>query len=155
MIFSVMYLFAVSAYTMSLNCNYIDMGFNVIHPVSSCVVGKYRDNQVMSMEHICMDQFTVQSRLYDNNAECNGDDYQVLNTFNCNSNSTFVKCDCSFTEEEQCSLVTDIQYKKAKDGECDTSQIMDHRTYIVDSNEIPAAFMDDNNCFERKSDNKS
>ena len=129
------------------------MGFNVVQPVGQCVIGKNTQNRRMSIEHICIDEYTLQSRIYNDNSNCNGNNYDIINTYDCNSNSTFVNCDCSFNKEEQCSLVDDIQYKQNENDECDKEYVIEHRTYIVDSNEIPKSFID-NNCFERKSDNK-
>lgn len=156
MIFSVISLFAItSTFGVSFDCNYIDMGFNVIQPVGQCVIGKNTANKVMSMEHLCVDEYTLQSRIYSGDSNCNGNNYEIINTFDCNSNSTFVKCDCSFNNDNaKCSLVQDIQYIKDKDGECDKDSVIEHRTYIVEDDQIPKSFID-NNCFERKSDNKS
>mmetsp|Transcript_55447 Transcript_55447/g.88426 ORF Transcript_55447/g.88426 Transcript_55447/m.88426 type:complete len:176 (+) Transcript_55447:15-542(+) len=154
MFFSVISLLTVSAFGASFDCNHIDMGFHVVHPVGQCVVGKSTPNAEMSMEHLCIDEYTVESRLYEGTTDCHGNNYQVMNTFNCDSNSTFVACDCSHSKDTQCSLVQDIQYAQKADGECDLEQVIEHRTYIVDPTEIPKSFID-NNCFQRKSDNKN
>ena len=155
MIFSLIVLFVVSSvFGGSFDCNYVDMGFNVIQPVDQCAVGKNTPQSIMSMKHVCIDEYTLESRIYNSDSNCNGNNYSIINTFDCTSNSTFVKCDCSFDKEAKCSLVADTQYVKNKNGECDQTQIMEHRTYIVESDEIPKSFID-NNCFERKSDNKS
>ncbi len=107
------------------------MGFDVIQPVG-CVLRQNKDNVVMSMEHQCIDLFTIESRMY-SNENCDGNEYEIVNKYDCNSNTTFVKCNCSFNEEKKCSLVTDIQYTKNENGECDKSQFIHHRTYIVNS----------------------
>eukprot|EP01083_Nonionella_stella_P029540 81272_1 len=106
------------------------------------------------MKHNCIDGYTLQSRIYQSNMDCDGDDYEIVNTFDCTSNSTFVSCDCSHDEQRQCAAVTDTQYIKQKNGECDTSKVTDHRTYIVHSNEIPKSFID-SNCFQRETNKKN
>ena len=146
--------FILSTYGGSFDCNHIDMGFNVIHPTDTCVIGKRNKDTVMSMEHQCIDGNTVESRIYESNMNCRGSNYQIDNTFDCSSNSTFVSCDCSHSPQSKCSTVTDVQWTKEKNGECDTSKMTDHRTYIVKDNEVPKSFTD-SNCFQRKASSKS
>eukprot|EP00483_Globobulimina_turgida_P009397 UN09416 len=141
--------------TISVNgfdCNHIDMGWSVIHPIGPCVIGRNSaSNGMMSMQHHCIDEWTAQSRIYTTN-NCSGHDFEIVATHNCRSNTTSnVKCNCSFNTDEQCSLVTDIQYVKQRNGECDKSQFTDKRTYIVQSHEVPKSYID-SNCFERQSD---
>eukprot|EP00483_Globobulimina_turgida_P007380 UN07394 len=152
MFFVVMSLLTISVNGLSFDCNHIDMGWNVIHPIGQCVIGRNSaSNGMMSMQHNCIDEWTAQSSVYDTN-DCSGNDFEIVATHDCRSNTTsFIKCNCSFNKNEQCSLVTDIQYVKQKNGECDKSQFTDKRTYIVDSNEVPKSFID-SNCFERQSD---
>eukprot|EP01084_Bolivina_argentea_P065521 119419_1 len=136
----------------AFDCNYIDMGWNVVHPINQCVIGRNTPSHgMMSMAHTCIDKFTVESKMFATN-DCSGD-FEIVATHDCNSNTTFTKCDCSFNKEATCSLVTDIQYVKQKNGECDKTKFTDKRTYLVHPTEIPKSFID-SNCFERQSDNK-
>lgn len=149
----------------SYDCDYIDMGFNLIQPVNECVVGKERDDGLMSIKYVCIDDdHLVESRIYKNTINCDNDDYYVVTTFECNSDRSFVKCSCSFYNDDNnndkektsknCPIIKDIEYSQYENGSCDTSKINQYRVYIADPNEIPEPLeMDNNNCFERVSDN--
>mmetsp|Transcript_12851 Transcript_12851/g.11440 ORF Transcript_12851/g.11440 Transcript_12851/m.11440 type:complete len:179 (+) Transcript_12851:66-602(+) len=152
MIFIFINLLIVSIYA-SFDCNYVDMGFGLTQPVNECTVGKTRDNgEQMSIEYVCIDAYNLESRIYYDTLNCDNDDYEIVQTFKCNSNSThFVECNCSFYKGEQCPIFTDIEYIKHENGSCDKSQINQYRLYVADPIEIPEPLDVDSNCFERKS----
>ena len=137
-----------------LQCNYIDMGFNLIQPVNECVIGKLRSDEPMSMAHYCVDGNKVESRVWWNTNDCSSNEYSVINTYDCNSNTTFVKCNCQSESNAICTTVTYTQYVKQPSGGCDTSQITEFRQYIVEEEECPESFID-SNCFERACNKKS
>ena len=154
-ILSCLFLFVSSTFAVSFDCNYINLGFNVVQPVGECVINGNKQNTEMSMAHYCIDDQFIESRLYDKN-NCNGNSYEIINVYDCNSNSSFVKCNCKSSQKNICPTITDIQYKKNNDGSCDKSFIIESRTYLVDDiDDVPQSLMDDNNCFERKSTKQS
>jgi len=136
-----------------LQCNYIDLGFNVVQPVNECVITKSRGDTAMSMGHFCVDGNRIESRVWAT-PDCSGHEFEVANTFDCNSNSSFVECDCQFgarahsVATNMCTTITDIQYAKRADGGCDTNQVTEYRQYITDSEQCPDSFLD-SNCFQR------
>ena len=150
-------LFFATIFGEVLECNYINMGFNLIQPANECAVGKSTGGTEMSMGHFCIDNLNkIETRIWSNN-DCSGNQYEITNTFDCNSNTTFVKCNCQSQSTSICTTVIDTQYVKEKDGGCDTSQITEFRKYIVDNQQqqqCPDTFID-NNCFERSCNKKS
>ena len=141
------------SYGVSFECNYVDMGFGLIQPANECAVGKKSDNgDKMSIEYVCIENNRIESRIYRDTLRCDNDNFQVVQTFKCGSNSThFVKCDCSFDHDIQCPIFTDIEYDKDESGSCDKLSINQYRLYVADPMEIPQALDVDSNCFERKS----
>ena len=126
------------------------MGFNLVQPVNECVIGKTKEDSFMSMGHFCIDGNKVESRIWSGSNDCDGDNYQITNTFDCINNSTFVKCNCESQSNQVCTTVIDKQYKKKQDGGCDTQQVIEFRQYILGQNErCPDSFID-SNCFERQ-----
>lgn len=103
------------------------MGFGIVQPVGQCVIGKQaKYEEPMSMEQICIDPYTVETRLY-SNMDCDGDKFEVIDQFDCGSDHSFVKCECHHHVSEQCPLITDYRYLKRDDGTCDKSVYCLHR----------------------------
>jgi len=142
-------------YATPLNCNYINMGFNLIQPVNECVIGKTKADSLYSMAHFCVGGNKVESRVWSESNDCQGDNYQITNTFDCSSNSTFVKCNCRSEPKQVCTTVIDKQFKKKEDGGCDTKQVTEFRQYIINEDQqCPDSFID-SNCFERSCQNNN
>jgi len=133
-------------------CNFVDMGFGIMQPANQCVIGKAAPNQEhMSMEHICIDPYSVESRLY-TNSNCEGAKYEVLHTFSCEEDDSFVKCQCHHDATQQCPTITDYRYVKRDDGSCDKTQATEFRKHVVmDSDDLPQPMQLENQCFERVS----
>eukprot|EP01084_Bolivina_argentea_P079438 144103_1 len=149
-------LFVSTTFTESLavSCNYIDLGFNVIQPTNKCVIGQHKDNgdSPMSMAHFCVSNNQIESRIWYNNMDCSGNEYVVSKTFDCNSNDTFVECNCQSIQQQpkqECSTVTDTRYVKRKDGSCDRSKVVEFRRYLINELQTcPDTFIDAN-CLQR------
>merc|ERR1719300_515553 len=83
-----------SVESLTYECNFVNMGFGVIQPVGQCVIGKHAQYEApMSMEQICIDPYTVETRLYQN-MDCDGDTYEVVDQFDCQDEAEFVECEC-------------------------------------------------------------
>lgn len=137
----------------SFECNYVDMGFGLTQPANECAVGKTRDDgEQISIQYLCIENNMIESRIYYDTLNCDNDDFEVVKTFKCATNSThFVECDCSFGDDVQCPIFTDIAYAKDEDGSCNTERIDQYRLYVADKEDVPEPLDVDSNCFERKS----